>query len=128
MQITGLSLAQFTAIVNEISTVCYDGNVIVHQDAHALSDNRFVARLRVKDSRGSGARTSWSGRHTPSTCWHAYRDVMEAMFVAYPNARARTLLATYRGLDGFRETYPATAYVNIGSQFQPAYMPELCEC
>ena len=128
MQITGLSLDSFTAIVKEISDACYGGNVIVHQDAHSLSPTRFVARLRVKDSHGPGARMSWSGRHIPATCWHAYRDVLEAMFLAYPNARAVTMMATYKGLAGFREHYPDTAYKNVGSMMQPAYMPELCEC
>lgn len=128
MQITGLSLAQFTEIVDHVSANNYEGNLIVNSDAHSLSDTRFTARLRVKSSRGAGARMSWSGRHIPAACWHAYRDVLQAMFYAYPDARARTAMAVYRGLDGFQELYPETAYKNIGSQMFPAYMPELCEC
>lgn len=128
MQVTGLSLDKFREIVAEISTVCYDGNVIVEQEAHAHSDNRFTARLRTKSSRGSGARLSWSGRHIPAACWHAYRDVLEAVFEEYPDARIRTAMATYKGRQGFRENYPGTAYKNIGSMMAPAYMPELCGC
>jgi hypothetical protein len=43
-----------------------------------------------------------------------------------PNAVIRSGLAVYKGVDGFEETYPATAHQNIGSMFQPAYMPEQC--
>jgi len=128
--VTGLTLADFTRITAEISDTVYDGNVIVHGDAHALSGNRFRARLRVKNSYGQGARTSSSylRRHTPAACWHAYRDVLEAVFAEYPDARVQTSMATYKGRDGFRDKYSDTAYVNIGSQMYPACMPELCEC
>lgn len=128
MQVTGLSLEDFERIVKEISAVCYDGNVIVEQEAHAQSPRRFTARLRTKSSRGSGARMSWSGRHIPAACWHAYRDVLEALFEEYPQARVRTAMAVYKGKEGFRANYPYTAYKNIGSMMQPAYMPDLCEC
>jgi hypothetical protein len=40
----------------------------------------------------------------------------------------RTSLATYRGRDGFAETYPDTGLVNVGSAFERVTMPELCEC
>ena len=50
------------------------------------------------------------------------------MFDQCPAARVRTALAVYRGREGFERHYPATAYVNVGSQMQPAHMPELCDC
>jgi hypothetical protein len=37
-------------------------------------------------------------------------------------------VAVYRGRAGFEQDYPATAYVNVGSQMQPAHMPELRDC
>jgi hypothetical protein len=68
------------------------------------------------------------GRRIPAACWHAYRDVLAALFDQCPAARVRTALAVYRGREGFERHYPATAYVNVGSQMQPAHMPELCDC
>jgi hypothetical protein len=127
MQVTGLSLCQFEAVTRGISAATYGGNVAVHPDAHALSDNRFIGRLHVLDSRGQGARRSWSGRRMPAACWHAYRDVLGAMFWVNPEATVRTSMAVYRGRDGFNDLYPGTAYKNIGSQMSPAYMPNLCD-
>jgi hypothetical protein len=127
MQITGLSLDKFREIVEQVSEQRYGGNVTVQKDAHPLSGNRFQGRLWVLDSRGPGARRSWTGQRLRAACWHAYRDVLLAMFREYPEAIARTGLATYRGLDGFLRDYPATGERNVGSMMQPAYMPDLCD-
>lgn len=130
MNVSGIPLSEWREIVRVVSDLAYDGNVIVHDDTHTINakGDRFTGRLRVSDSRGVGARTSWSGRRTPSACWHAYRDVLRAAFTLYPNARIRTALSVYRGLEGFESAYPETGNRNIGSQMNPAYMPELCEC
>lgn len=124
----GVSFARVCEIVAEVSKV-YDGNVIVHPDAHPAGegDYGFAGRLRCVSSDGPGARRSWSGRRTPSACWHAYRDVLKAVFAEYPHATARTAMARYTGAD-FESQYPRTADHNIGSMMQPAYMPDLCEC
>lgn len=128
MLVTGLPLDKFREITDRVSAEKYSGNVVVHHDAHPLSGNRFRGRLWVQSSRGPGARRSWSGRRMPAACWHAYRDVLMAVFDEYPNARVQTGMATYRGRDGFMSAYPGTAYTNVGSMMQPAYMPDLCEC
>jgi hypothetical protein len=127
MFIKGVSLDEFTEAVKLISDYHYEGNVIVHPDAHETSRG-LTARLAVAASRGPGARRSASGRHGPWACWHAYRDVLRFLFQCYPDAVVRTAMATYKGLDGFNEAYPATANRNVGSLMEPAYMPELCDC
>lgn len=108
----------------------YGGNLRVHSDAKPLGVDGygFRGRVDVSDSRGPGARVSWSGRHGPWACWHAYRDALRAVFEVYPHATVKTSLATYKGSDGFESTYPATANKNIGSMAAPAYMPDLCDC
>jgi hypothetical protein len=85
-------------------------------------------RVLPVTSRSEGARRSWTGRRVPAVCWHAYRDVLAALFEQRPEATVRTALAVYRGREGFEACYPETAYRNVGSQMQPAYMPELCDC
>jgi hypothetical protein len=57
-----------------------------------------------------------------------YRDGLAELFARYPFARVRTAMAYYKGEEGFLSTYPATAYVNVGSMMNPAYMPDLCDC
>jgi hypothetical protein len=136
MDITGLTLNQFCAVTNYVSETRYGGNVVVHQDAHERPDSkdgtpRCTARLAVLVSRGPGSRASWTGRHGPYACWHAYRDVLAEVFRRYPNAVIRAGMAwrvTYRGMEGFLATYPETANRNVGSQMEPVTMPELCNC
>lgn len=125
MLVTGLSLETFRDIVTYVSNRDYNGNVIVQRDAYEMSPNRFRARLRVTDSHEHGARMSWSGRHMPAASWEAYRDVLQVLFDKYPNARVQTAHAVYRGREGFERDYPETAWVNVGSLFQPAYLREL---
>ncbi len=127
MDIRGLTLEDFQAIVAYASQDTYDGNIVVERNAHS-NGSRLAARLWADDGRGPGARTSWTGRHAHAACWHAYRDVLAELFERFPRATVRTAMAVYRGRQGFEQHYPATAYSNIGSVMQPAYMPSLCDC
>ena len=134
MKITGLTLQQFMNCTMEVSNEKYGGNIVVHQDArdnNGVRKPRCQGRLKVLDSRGPGARTSASGRHGPFCCWHGYRNVLVRVFELYPDAVIWTGIGkgtVYRGRAGFEATYPATARVNMGSQWQPVTMPEMCEC
>ena len=127
-----LSEDTIRGIVGSVSDNVYGGNVIIDyiDSRRTRSDGRVTYRLklRVADSRGDGARASWSGRRTPSLCWHGFRDVIRAIFAVDPNATILTAMARYEGSEGFESTYPATAYKNIGSMMQPVTMPELCDC
>lgn len=128
MKINGLSLAEFTETVKRVSDEVYDGNVIVANDAHDAGNGQCVARIRVKDSSGTGSRRNPSQRRMVAACWHAYRDVIHAALDSYPDAKITTNMATYDGMSEFLRNYPCTADQNIGSAQHPAYMPDLCEC
>lgn len=41
---------------------------------------------------------------------------------------AQAPLATYKGADDFEQTYPGTAYKNIGSQMEPLMIADACNC
>ena len=129
MRMAGITLVDFAAAVAKANR-SYDGNLMVHQDAHQVGVRAFttIGRVRCVASRKAGSRTSWDGRHTPTTCWHGYRDVLRALFEINPKAVITTSMAQYRGVEGFEENYPRTGHINIGSMFAPAYMPELCDC
>lgn len=130
MNLKGVTLAQFNAAVATANlNPKYGGNLRVHQDAHETGVRKIttVGRLTVESSGGLGARTSWSGRKCQAACWHAFRDVIGLVFDYAPGAVVKTTMATYTTVN-FDSTYPDTAYVNVGSQFQPVTMPELCDC
>ncbi len=117
------------AIIAKVSAAGYDGNVKAHDDAHAYRHGMgYAGRIDVSDSRGPGARRSWSGRRMPAACWHAFRDVFAAVVDADPAAVIVTAIARYDGRDSFEATYPDTAHHNVGSMAAPAYMPDLCDC
>lgn len=84
--------------------------------------------LRVADSKKAGARRSGRGRRTVSACWHVHRDIMMKIFGLNPNANLKTVMAHYKDKVSFYDLYPETANTNVGSQMQPAYPEELCEC
>lgn len=129
MEIRNITLDELKSATAKISAR-YDGNIIVHQDAHSTGarSQSCVGRLAVVSSRAPGARRSWSGRRMPAACWHAYRDVLAELFSVNPGAVIVTTMARYDGVDGFLRNYPPTADVNVGSMIAPAYMPELCDC
>ena len=104
----------------------YGGNLAVHPDAHPVG-SATVGRVYAPDSKGPGARRSYSGRRGPWACWHAYRDVLRELFTISPDATITTTMARYTAAN-FETTYPATAYRNIGSRTSPAYMDEMCDC
>lgn len=137
MNLKGVTLSQFrqaVSLVNVMSEVWpdmvdYNGNLAVHQDAHEIGIRKIstVGRLTVVSSSREGARRSWQGRKCQAACWHAFRDVIRQVFVLAPDAVVKTSMATYTAAN-FEATYPATGWKNIGSQFQPVTMPELCDC
>lgn len=147
----GVEFAKVAAIIAKVSAETYGGNIIVHQDASPISKRTadretmvvngymraidsnvngygFKGRIIGATSSGMGTRKSWSGRRGPWACWHAYRDVMRAIFAEYPHAVITSAMARYEGSDGFENTYPATANRNIGSMASPAYASDLCDC
>lgn len=103
----------------------YDCNIEVNQFGSA-DPRRFT--LRVKSSKGPGARRSRHGRRTVSACWHVHRDFLTALFDLEPGVTVYTALAMYRGRDGFLRDFPQTAYTNVGSVMRNGYIVELCAC
>lgn len=136
MIVQGITVEQFYDAVAK-AQVAYGNNLeTIIGTKH--SDTRFRARVTVGetgfqlygkgDELAPGQRRSWSGRRIKAACWHVYRDVLNEVFNINPEANVYTGMAKYKGRKGFEDNYPATGERNIGSMFQPAYMPDLCDC
>lgn len=127
MIITGLTTSELHDVVAKLNAGEYKGNIVVENcEAVSATGTRISVKLGTADSKRFGSRRASSGRHGKWLCWHGFRDVFRAAMDVNPSAIIRTGKAAYKGRDGFEETYPSTAFQNVGSMFQPAYMPELC--
>lgn len=128
MIISGISTTELHAVVAKLNAPSlYDGNIVVENaEAKNAKGTRISVKLGTADSKRHGSRRAWSGRHGKWLCWHGFRDVFRAVMEVNPDAVIRTGKAAYKGTAGFEETYPSTGMQNVGSMFEPAYMPEMC--
>jgi hypothetical protein len=65
---------------------------------------------------------------TRSVCWHGHRDFFRALFELAPEARVVTAMATYRGREDFEASHEESGWRNIGSQMDPIYARDACDC
>ncbi len=123
MQVRGLTTQQAIPVVASVSNSLYAGNIDV-RDYDNVGRSSCHFRLWATDARAWGARMSSSGRYAHAASWEAYRDVIRALFEE--GARSiRTSMRTYHSLQDFKDTFPDTAYDNIGSILYPVTMPDL---
>ena len=83
--------------------------------------------ITVKDSSKQGARRSYTGRRIAAACWHAYRDLILALF-DLGCERVQSCRADWHSRDHFLTTYEVTGNENIGSILQPLCYADACEC
>lgn len=127
MIVSGVTAQDIRDVVAKLNASDYDGNVVIERlDTLNQKDTRHTLKLGTADSRKHGSRKSASGRHGKYLCWHGFRDVVRGIMAVNPDAKVRTTKAVYNGSKGFEDVYPGTAEENIGSLFQPQYMPEMC--
>jgi hypothetical protein len=82
----------------------------------------YLVRLKVKNSKGAGARRSFRGRRLKNACWHVHGYFIEAVFKSDPEAVVYTAGEIFR-----RETWYWKDW-NAGSLMNPVYISELCSC
>jgi hypothetical protein len=128
MIITGITKQEFSDVVAKLNApALYDGNIVIENcESLNAKGTRLSVKLGTADSKRHGSRRAWSGRHGKWLCWHGFRDVFRAVMAVNGEAVIRSAKAVYKGSEGFEATYPSTADINVGSMFQPAYMPEMC--
>lgn len=139
MKFYGIDENTLSDIVAKVSADKWGGNVIVKDSCDESNSRGPRARmtLRVVRSDGPGARESASGRRTIGACWHVVRDVLRAVYEHNPNVRVVSGLSA-RSADGkrrptvyknsahFEDTFPATGRINVGSEWYPRSIVELC--
>ena len=78
--------------------------------------------LTVKSSKGPGGRIGFTGRRVAAACWHVHGDFFDALFGINPAAVIVSM--------GERISINGGNWQdkNIGSQIQPMYYSEACEC
>lgn len=130
MKVQGITEKQLRYIVESVSNLQYDGGVIFDREPETTGSRVMWIHftLRTVNGRSQGARRSASGRRLAKACWHAHRDVMQALFDQHPDAILHTALAKYTGAQSFADTFEATGDGNVGSMAQPLAMRDACEC
>jgi ABC-type taurine transport system substrate-binding protein len=78
--------------------------------------------LTVKSSKGPGGRIGFTGRRVAAACWHVHGDFFDALFGINPAAVIVSM--------GERISINGGNWQdkNIGSQMNPMYYSEACEC
>lgn len=101
----------------ELTNAQYDSNV--EWNRHP---NTGGFTLKVKDSKGKGARRGFSGRRLINACWHVHGDFFDNLFEVVPEASVRS-----RGQVITKE-FGNWEDDNIGSKMSPLYFSEACDC
>lgn len=132
MIFSGITPTQVEHIVTRVSAERYGNNVVPKWVKHQhlptwLSANRFRGQITVYRSDGPGARRAASGRRLVAACWHVFRDVIGPMLMEHGARRITTSIANYTR-DNWEETFPGTAYRNVGSLIDPVDLDETCDC
>jgi len=100
----------------------YDNNIIWNREPEQINNNAFRFTLKVKDSKKPGHRLGFTGRRLINACWHVHGDFFDALLKINQDANitAGTLHINKDG-GNWQDR-------NIGSQMQPLYYSEACEC
>ena len=127
MKIWNVPVDAVERIVYKVSATQYYGNIRFKREPEPKG-KAVTFTLTVADSRGLGSRIGQTGRRICACCWHGHRDIMQALFDAYPDARLQSAHADYHGKDDFEDKFDWTGATNIGSQMSPLLYRDACDC
>lgn len=121
------SVADMAALVERVSTEKYGGNVRI-LSSRQISRTNLRITLTVRNPNGRGARVTPGGFHLQAACWHVYRDVLAALYDAYPDARVNTGTARYISREHFLASGDATGQLPVGLPGQQIPAVKACDC
>ena len=91
--------------------------------------NKILFTLRVKDSKGKGARRSSKDRRIISACWHVHGELFDT--ILFYNEKA-IIEISWTGYNVYKDSDGKVKNNwqdwNAGSKFHPVFMSELCDC
>lgn len=105
----------------------FDNNVMFDRfpESTVPTKNGFNFTLRVIDSRAKGSRISSSGRRMAKACWHVHGEFFDTLIENNQDAIVKT---GYYGSSDIDKNGGNWKDRNIGSQYQPMYYSEACDC
>lgn len=135
MEIRGLTLDQLEKIARHTPVVLYNARLVgqtrkgepkIRLQLHSARDSagRVVYGRRGFSRTKNGERRALCG----CVCWHGHRDFMLGVFEANPTAIIVSAFARYDGRENFERLYHDTGDRQVGSQYDPAYYSDLCDC
>ena len=119
--ITNATIDQLRQAMEAVNKL-YDGNVIFNRQPEPVG-SRLRFTLRVKDSKGPGARRSHQGRRMSSACWHVHGHFFEELFKVNPEA-----YVVAGGCKRISKDGGNWQDRNIGSRMFPMFFSEACRC
>ena len=84
--------------------------------------SRVTFTLTVKSSKDKGGRLSHTGRRIAAACWHVHGEFFDNLLAIQPEAWIKTGQKKIDANGGNWEDW------NIGSNYQPMYYSQACEC
>lgn len=105
----------------ELTNKQYDNNIIWNRSPE-YRGKHLIFTLKVKDSKGKGARRGFSGKRLAHACWHVHGDFFDNLFEINPKA---VVIATGEEIT---KNYGNWQDRNIGSQACPLYFSQACDC
>ncbi len=114
--VTSTEIEMALTMTNKI----FDDNIIFNR--FECVGKNFQVTLKVKSSKGAGARIGFTGRAMISACWHVYGTFIEELFIVNPSCVIISM--------GNKITIDGGNWVdkNIGSQIEPLMYSEACHC
>jgi hypothetical protein len=134
MKIYDVSLADLERIAENIRApktgISFQGSDISNGAGYRVQGALKPKSGYVNPYPRTSASYFYEGRRIAAICWHGYRDYLRAVFTEFPNARIVTVFADYRGLEGFENLYPDTAFTPLGAPIAGGYplACQACEC
>lgn len=139
MKIKGITEAEIVAIAKglgfQFTNLRHEGNYTCGVLRMATNIGRKGWKKASREAlryrkRGFQAMTGGSNGFggNGAVCFHGHKVFMEGIFALNPNAIIRTKMASYLGLESFKEKFPDVGSSNMGSMFQPYQYEDACNC
>ena len=105
----------------------YDNNILFKSGPARKSKNQITATLTVNSTKDGalGYRRGHTGRKIAAACWHVHGDFFDTLIDINPDA---VIVTGLKGKKIINKDGGNWQDANIGSQVNPMYYSEACDC